>query len=55
MAMTFGNALMVVSLAREALGRRAFLIFWALYGLAWTAVAWHGLHFHRAPRPPRCS
>jgi|SoiMethySBSTD1v2_1073268.scaffolds.fasta_scaffold55636_5 hypothetical protein len=51
MAMAFGNALMVVSLAREALGRRAFLIFWALYGLAWAAVAWHGLHFHRAPRP----
>jgi Sulfatase len=51
MAMTFGNALMVVSLAREALGRRSFLIFWLLYGLAWTAVAWHGLHFHRAPRP----
>ena len=51
MAMTFGNALMVVSLARETLGRRSFLIFWALYGLAWTAVAWHGLHFHRAPRP----
>ena len=50
LAMAFGNALMVVSLAREALGRR-FLAFWALYGLAWSAVAWHGTHFHRAPRP----
>jgi len=51
LAMTFGSALMAASLARETLGRRGFLIFWALYGLAWTAVAWHGMHFHRAPRP----
>jgi len=51
LALTLGNALMVVSLARETLGRRSFLIFWAVYGLAWSAVAWHGLHFHRAPRP----
>ncbi|HZJ52524.1 MAG TPA: sulfatase-like hydrolase/transferase [Myxococcaceae bacterium] len=51
LAMTFGSALMVVSLAREVLGRRGFLVFWAMYGLAWTAVAWHGTHFHRAPRP----
>ena len=51
LAMTFGSALMVVSVAREALGRRGFLVFWAIYGLAWTGVAWHGMHFHRAPRP----
>jgi sulfatase-like protein len=50
-AMTFGSALMVVSLARGALGRRGFLVFWASYGIAWTGVAWHGMHFHRAPRP----
>jgi len=51
LAMAFGNALLVVSLARQALRGRRFLVFWALYGLAWTAVAWHGTHFHRAPRP----
>ena len=50
LAMAFGNALMVVSLAREVLERR-FLVFWGLYCLAWSAVAWHGAHFHRPPRP----
>jgi hypothetical protein len=51
LAMTFGSSLMLVSLARQTLGRRGFLVFWAVYGLAWTGVAWHGMHFHRAPRP----
>jgi len=51
LAMTFGSALMLVSLAREALGRRGFLVFWAIYGLAWTGVAWHGITFNRPPRP----
>jgi hypothetical protein len=41
---------MVVSVARELAGRR-FGVFWILYGLAWGAVAWHGTHFQRAPRP----
>ena len=51
LAMAFANALLAVSIAREALRRRGFLLFWALFALAWTAVAWHGVHFHRPPRP----
>ena len=51
LAMTLVNAWMIVSVAREILGRRAFLVFWALYGAVWTVVAWHGLHFHGPPRP----
>lgn len=48
---SFANALVTVCVAREALGRRGFLAFWTLYAFAWTAVAWHGQHFHLAPRP----
>ena len=51
LAMAFVNALAAVSIAREALRGRRFLVFWAVYALAWTAVAWHGVHFHRPPRP----
>src|SRR5204863_3390030 len=51
LAMGFVNAWMAISLARELLRGRRFLVFWAVYGLVWTAVAWHGLHFHRPPRP----
>jgi hypothetical protein len=51
LVVSFANALLTVSVAREALGRRGFLAFWALYAFAWTAVAWHGQHFHLAPRP----
>jgi len=50
LAMAFANAWMAVSVAREALGKRGFLLFWAVYGLVWTAVAWHGVHFHGPPR-----
>jgi len=49
--MAFANALVVVSIARESLRGRRFLVFWALYALAWTVVAWHGVHFQRPPRP----
>jgi hypothetical protein len=51
LAMALGNALMIVSLARESLRGRWFLAFWIPYALAWIAVAWHGTHFHRPPRP----
>jgi hypothetical protein len=51
LTMTFVNALVTVSLAREWLRGRGFLVFWALYALTWTVAAWHGTHFHRAPRP----
>src|SRR6266850_3466482 len=51
LAMAFANAWLAVSVARELLRGRWFLVFWALYGLAWIAVAWHGAHFHRPPRP----
>lgn len=49
--MAFATGLAIVSVAREGLGSAAFLAFWALYALTWTVVAWHGTHFHRAPRP----
>jgi hypothetical protein len=49
--MALANALVVVSIARDTLRGRRFLVFWSLYALAWTIVAWHGLHFHRPPRP----
>src|SRR5688572_19197631 len=51
LAMAAVNALLVISLARELLRGRSFLVFWALYSLTWIAVAWHGVHFHSAPRP----
>jgi len=51
LAMTAVNALLVISLAREVLRGRGFLVFWALYSLLWIAAAWHGVHFHSAPRP----
>ncbi len=51
LAMAFVNALLLVSLARELLRGRRFLVFWAFYATAWVAIAWHGAHFHRPPRP----
>jgi len=51
LVMGFGNAFLVVSVGRQLLRGRRFLVFWALYGLIWAGVAWHGTHFHRAPRP----
>ena len=47
----FGNALLIVSLAREALRGRGFLVFWALYGLTWTrgGLARHALPPRSAP------
>ena len=51
LAMTAVNALLVISLARELLRGRGFLVFWTLYSLVWIATAWHGVHFHGAPRP----
>jgi len=51
LVMGFGNAFLVVSVARQLLRGRRFLVFWALYALTWTVVAWHGTHFHRPPRP----
>lgn len=51
LVMTIGGAFLVVSVARQMLRGRRFLVFWALYAVIWTAVAWHGTHFHRAPRP----
>src|SRR2546430_1463461 len=49
--LAFASAWLAVSVARELLRGRWFLAFWALYGLAWIAVAWHGAHFPRPPRP----
>jgi hypothetical protein len=49
--MAFVNALAAVSLARQYLARRGFLVFWACYGLLWVVVAWHGIHFLEPPRP----
>ncbi len=51
LAMGFGGALLTVSLARQLLGGRGFLVFWAGYALLWALVAWHGTHFHLPPRP----
>jgi len=51
LAMTAVNALLLISLAREFLRVRGFLMFWALYSLIWIVTAWHGVHFHSAPRP----
>ncbi len=51
LGMALGNALMAVTVAREILGKRRFLVFWGIYGSVWAVVAWHGLHFHSAPRP----
>ena len=51
LVMGFASPFLIISLAREALRGRRFIGFWALYGATWTVVAWHGTHFHRAPRP----
>jgi hypothetical protein len=51
LTMTFANAFLAVSIARQALTRKGFLAFWAIYGLLWSVVAWHGFHFHGPPRP----
>ncbi len=51
LAMGFSSAMLIVSVAREALRGRSFLVVWGLYGLTWTVVAWHGSHFHLPPRP----
>lgn len=51
LAITAANALLVVSLARQLLRGRAFAAFWAAYAFLWGLVAWHGTHFHSAPRP----
>jgi len=51
LVIAFVSALATVSLAREGLRGSRFLAFWALYALIWTLVAWHGTHFHLAPRP----
>ncbi len=47
----FATALATVSLAREWLRGPRFFAFWMLYALIRTVVAWHGTHFHLAPRP----
>ena len=51
LVLAFASALAAVSFAREGLRGPRFFAFWALYALTWTAVAWHGTHFHLAPRP----
>ncbi|HET9753761.1 MAG TPA: sulfatase-like hydrolase/transferase [Myxococcales bacterium] len=51
LGIAFANAWLLISLARDLLSRTTFLAFWTCYGVAWTAVAWHGLHFHGPPRP----
>jgi hypothetical protein len=51
LATAFANAFLLVSVARQLLGRAGFLLFWGAYGLVWALVAWHGFHFHGPPRP----
>lgn len=51
LTLAFVNALLEVSLARQWLRRRGFVAFSAVYSLFWITIAWHGVHFHSAPRP----
>jgi len=51
LTMTTVNALLLISLAREFLRPRGLLVFWTLYSVIWIVTAWHGVHFHSAPRP----